>query len=264
MYLDIKDFGVDDRYLAHTPDEKLSEHLECTKRYLEKIISDKHLKSIIDYLIKSIDETNFLLIKEMFFNAIYLHDLGKTNPCFQAKKMSNPLFKKEYKNCSDSKHSFGGVVKYIEHYKTMIETYEDDTTYYRLIFILYNFSYHIDKHHGRLNKIDDYFSKKQQEHPDFTNAKSGNYLDVKFEFYILNKLLFSLLISSDYYATTEYMAQLPTDDFGLFSQEKKEQLKTKFDDYINAFPEPIGINKLRNEIFKEAEKNLLHSDNNLF
>ncbi len=165
MYLDIKEFGVDDRYLAHTPDEKLSEHLECTKKYLEKIIHDKNLEDLINGLIQSIDDKNFELIKSMFFNAIYLHDLGKMNPCFQAKKLDNPLFK-EHKDCSDSKHSFGGAVKFVKYYKEIIKQVENNETYYRLIYILYNFSYHINKHHGRLSSIEDYFSKTAKDRDD--------------------------------------------------------------------------------------------------
>jgi len=86
MYLDLKLFGVDDSYLAHTPDETLSEHLNSTQKYLDKIVKDKHLEALINGLIESIDGENQELIKEMFFNAIYLHDLGKMNPCFQSKK----------------------------------------------------------------------------------------------------------------------------------------------------------------------------------
>jgi CRISPR-associated endonuclease/helicase Cas3 len=260
MYLDLKLFGVDGHYLAHTPDETLSEHLNCTKKYLEKIIEDKHLETLIDILIDSIDQKHSKRIKEMFYNAIYLHDLGKMNPCFQSKKMSNPLFK-EYEGCSDSKHSFGGVIYFIDYYKPIIEKIEEDSEYYRLIYILYNFSYHISKHHGRLGQIEEYLSDKREEHPDFENIKKdvSLYLDKKFEFYILNKLLFSLLVSSDYYATTEYMAKMSTDNFGLFNLEDKHRLKTLFDSFISKFGEPKGINKLRNEIFKEAEFNLLQN-----
>jgi len=260
MYLDLKLFGVDETYLAHTPNETLLEHLNCTKKYLERIITEKHLELLIDALVESIDDKHSTLIKEMFYNAIYLHDLGKMNPCFQSKKMGNPLFK-EYEGCSNSKHSFGGVVYFIDYYKPIIEKIEDEGTYYRLIYILYNFSYHIAKHHGRLSKIEDYFSDKREEHPEFENIKQNVelYLDKKFEFYILNRLLFSLLVSSDYYATSEYMADMPIYDFGLFSQEEKLNLKSSFDAYIQRFGEPKGINKLRSEIFQEAEFNLLQN-----
>jgi len=258
MYLNLKEFGVNESYLAHTPDETLIEHLECTQKYLEKILQDKSLKVIISNLIESIDSKNSKLIEEMFYNAIYLHDLGKMNPCFQIKKMGNPLFK-EYDGCSDSSHSLGGAIVFIKHYKPIIEKIIDDEVYYRLIYILYNFSYHIAKHHGRLSQIEEYFSSNLQEHTEFNSVKRDVklYLDKKFEFYILNKLLFSLLVSSDYYATTEYMAKMPIENFGLLSQDKKSLLVEKFDKFLNEFGEPQGINKLRNEIFQEAERNLL-------
>jgi len=257
MYLDLKEFGVNDSYLAHTPDETLVEHLESTQKYLEKILNDKNLKAIISNLVENIDAKNSKLIEEMFYNAIYLHDLGKMNPCFQSKKMSNPLFK-EYEGCSNSNHSLGGAIAFIDYYKPIIEKIIDDEVYYRLIYILYSFSYHIAKHHGKLSKIEEYFSSEREEHTDFYNVKKGVelYLDKKFEFYILNKLLFSLLVSSDYYATTEYMAKFPIDDFGLFFNEKKTLLYEKFKKYLAKFGEPKGINVLRNQIFQEAESNL--------
>jgi CRISPR-associated endonuclease/helicase Cas3 len=118
-----------------------------------------------------------------------------------------------------------------------------------MLFILYNFAYQIAKHHGKLTHIEDFFS----EDPDFDKSqKIENY----FEFYILNKLLFSLLVSSDYYATTEYMADLKIDNFGLFTENQKEMLQQKFENFLEKFGKPKGINKLRNEIYKEAENNL--------
>jgi len=260
MYLDLNIFGVDDSFLAHTPNETLPEHLECTKKYLEKIVEVKELEPLIDGLMDSIDPKHSKLIKEMFYNAIYLHDLGKMNPCFQSKKMGNLLFK-EYDGCSDSSHSFGGVIYFVDYYKAIIEKIEEDNDYYRLIYILYNFSYHISKHHGRLGKIEEYLCDKRDEHSDFENVKKDIrlYLESKFEFYILNKLLFSLLVSSDYYATSEYMAKLPIDNFGTFSQTQKKSLHKKFDGFLEGFGEAKGINKLRDEIFKEAEFNLLQN-----
>ncbi|MCK9372752.1 MAG: CRISPR-associated helicase Cas3' [Sulfuricurvum sp.] len=267
----LSNFGVDERFHAHTsktdeiPSETLINHLDLTMEYFHKISTLKNLDSIINSLIHTIDTQNFILIKEMFENAIYLHDLGKKNPCFQAKKMKNPLFK-GFEECGDSNHSHGGALEYLDYYKQKIDAIQDDHTYYRLIFILYNFAYHIDKHHGALGNIETYFSKTNQEqknHPDFNNIKKNidSYIENKFEFYILNKLLFSLLVSSDYYATTEYMAAIKTEDFGLFSADDKERLKAKFDEYLSSpkFQNPQGINKLRNDMFEEAQKNLLQN-----
>jgi CRISPR-associated endonuclease/helicase Cas3 len=201
----------------------------------------------------------------MFINAIYLHDLGKSNPCFQAKKMQNSKFD-EYRNCSDSKHSHRGAEQFIEYYKNKLNSIEDDEEYYRLIFILYNFAYHISKHHGRLNKIEDYFAKtrkEQEKHPDFNKSKTevGQYLAHNFEFYILNKLLFYLLLSSDYYATADYMAKLTIDEFGTFSVKDKQKISEIFYEFKNSIASDDGINNLRNEIFVEANNNLLQNIN---
>lgn len=262
-------FGIDETFFAHTldssPSETLSAHLNLTMSYYEKIVADKKLQTLIDSLIHQMDSKNFALIKEMFVNTIYLHDLGKKNPCFQARKMNNPLFEK-YKDCGDSKHSQSGAIEFIEYYMSQFELL-DDETYFRMVYILYNFSYHISKHHGSLDSIENYLANKAKEHHSFANVKKNIdlYLDKKFEFYILNKLLFSLLVSCDYYATSEYMADFPIDDFGVFSKEDKERLDKKFQEYLSQFQNPSGINILRNEMFEEAQKNLLnHKEKNIF
>ncbi|MCK4442273.1 MAG: hypothetical protein KAU90_09720, partial [Sulfurovaceae bacterium] len=76
----LSSFGIDESILAHSPSETLLEHSDLTLDYCSKIIESKHLESLIDNLIESIDKKNFELIREMFFDAIYLHDLGKVNP----------------------------------------------------------------------------------------------------------------------------------------------------------------------------------------
>jgi len=260
----LSDFGVDDTFFAHTrgsEKETLSAHLNLTCNYYQKIVTCKNLEPLINTLIHQIDSENTTLIKEMFENAIFLHDLGKKNPCFQAKKMSNPLFK-EHLNCGDSSHSNMGALEYIRHYSPIINKIKDDTTFFRLTYILYNFAYHIDKHHGYLSSIESYCCKTQKErdeHIDFNNIKNkiDNYLDKKFEFYILNKLLFSLLVSSDYYATTDYISGLKIGDFGVFSNPDKQRLNELFSTFTCKLKSDEGINKLRSGIFDEAEKNLL-------
>ncbi|AHJ12410.1 CRISPR-associated helicase Cas3 [Sulfurospirillum multivorans DSM 12446] len=268
----LSDFGIDERFFAHTrgsDKEMLSTHLNLTCNYYQKIVTCKNLEPLIDSIIHTIDSANAVLIKEMFENAIFLHDLGKKNPCFQAKKMLNPLFK-EHLNCGDSSHSRTGALEYISYYRPTINQIKDDTSFYRLTYILYNFAYHIDKHHGYLGNIESYCSKttkEQNDHPDFNNIKNNidEYLDNKFEFYILNKLLFSLLVSSDYYATTDYIAGLPIDDFGVFSSSAKQRLNELFSTFTCKLENPVGINKLRIELFQEAEQNLLKNlDKNIF
>ncbi len=268
----LSDFGIDERFFAHTrgsEKETLSAHLSLTCNYYQKIVTCKNLEPLIDSIIHTIDSENAVLIKEMFENAIFLHDLGKKNPCFQAKKMLNPLFK-EHLNCGDSSHSNRGALEYIHYYLPVINHIKDDNAFFRLTYILYNFAYHIDKHHGYLGSIETYCCKTQKErdeHIDFNNIKNkiDDYLDKKFEFYILNKLLFSLLVSSDYYATTDYMSGLKTDDFGVFSNDKKQKLNELFSAFTCKLKSDKGINKLRSEMFQEAEENLLKNlDKNIF
>lgn len=238
-------------YLAHRKEgkesEKLLDHLELTRVYLERISEAKGLTHLIDKLIVKIDETYQELIKRLFYNAIYLHDLGKINPAFQANKMDNPLFQKTTQN---SNHSMLGAQEYIQLFKKEIQSIEEDEEYYKMMFILHNFAYQIAKHHGRLTSIET-FCKNEE---DFDKKYK---IEAHFEFYILNKLLFSMLISSDYYATTEYMAELKLERFGTLSQEDIKTLREQYDLHSADFKKnPQGINRIRNEMSEEAERNL--------
>jgi CRISPR-associated endonuclease/helicase Cas3 len=262
--IDLKKFGIDELILAHTPDETLIAHSFMTKEYFKKIKEIKRLDTLIDNLLFNLDNKYFELIKEMFDNTIYLHDIGKINPYFQANKMNNPKFE-EYKGTSiSSEHSLYSKIEFVKYFEKYIDSNitnrkEKD----KLKFILYNFSYHIAKHHGKLAMFEEYDEKCISF---FHHIKK--YEIEPFEFYILNKLLFSLLVSSDYYATTDYMANLPTDDFGTIKD--KQKILKKFEDYeivknIRQNKELVGINILRSKMFLEAEKNLLENlDKNIF
>lgn len=267
--LDLKIFRVDETILAHTskgiPSETLIAHSNLTLEYLKKIIDDKNLDDVINNLILTIDEEYNTLIKEMFMGAIYLHDLGKKNPYFQAHKMNNNLFE-EYKNASgNSDHSYESSTQYLEYYKEIISKAETRVKRDKLKFILYGFSYAISKHHGRLSGFEDY--REEELLSSFYHLKK--FKIEPFEFYILNKLLFSLLVSSDYYATTEYMAKIVTTNFGSITDDKKQKIINAFEHYkiIKAIRanKVEGINILRSQMFLEAEQNLLqHLDKYIF
>lgn len=259
----LSEFDVDDTYLAHTPKETLIEHSNLTLEYLYKILRFKNLESIVDRLIKAIDNENSELLREIFDNSIYLHDIGKTNPHFQAKKMRNEYFKEYVNSSNSSEHSSISSDMFIDYYLKIIDEIKDRTTKEKFKFFLYAFSYHQAKHHGNLASFEEY--KRDKKEPKFYWDYLDRFQIPHLEFYILNKLLFSLLVSSDYYATTEYMAALKTEDFGFFTTEDKERLKAKFDDFRSQFANPKGINALRDEMFREAECNLLQNlDKNIF
>jgi len=252
----LSNFNIDETYLAHTPNETLIEHSSLTLQYFYKIVDAKNLENIIDSLIKKIDTQQFDLIKEMFVSAVYLHDIGKKNPYFQANTMHNNNAKfRQYINATNStNHSILSADLYIKYYLDIIQN-QDRPTREKLKFIIYSFSYHIAKHHGKLDEFGNY--KSNEKHSQQYWSYLDNFKIPQFEFYILNKILFSLMVSSDYYATAEYMCKLKTTNFGLLAQENKVSLREKFNIYKSKFNEQEGINRLRNEIYFEAEKNLL-------
>ena len=255
-------------FFAHTckdkPKESLIEHSNLTKTYLEKIIKEKNLSKLIDNIIINLDTDNFALIKKLFYNAIYLHDLGKVNPSFQANKMNNDLFEK---TTISSEHSIHSVHEFKDIFFDEVESITDDKVFDKINYIFNTFSYSIMKHHGKLDSIKDFQNEKDTAYKSVKN-KIDKYITNYFEFYILNKLLFSLLISSDYYATSHYMANLSIEDFGIIKNRQK--ILEKFEDYeivknIRNNVNLNDINKLRSNIFLEAEENLLKNLNkNIF
>ena len=62
-------------------------------------------------------------------------------------------------------------MEFIEYYHNRFnKEIKDDMAFYRLNFILYNFSYHISKHHGKLDNMNDYPKDKKRtkkKHNDF-------------------------------------------------------------------------------------------------
>lgn len=266
MYEELNEQKYKD-FFAHTckskPKEKLIDHCNLTKFYLEKIIKEKNLSTLIDNMIIDLDKDYSPLIKKLFYNAIFLHDLGKTNESFQANKMDNELFEK---TTLSSEHSIYSVKEFIEIFIDEVDNIKDDKAFEKINYIFNTFSYSIMKHHGKFDNIEDFRSDDNSY--EVVKKKTNKYINNPFEFYILNKLLFSLLVSSDYYATTHYMADLPTDDFGVIKD--KQKILKKFEDYeivknIRQNKELVGINILRSKMFLEAEKNLLLSiDKNIF
>lgn len=259
----LSNLGINNTHLAHTPKETLIEHSNLTLEYLHKILNSKNIEHIINKLLQAIDKENFELLKEIFINTIYLHDIGKINPYFQAKKMNNEHFKEYQNSTKSSEHSSISSDMFLDYYLNIINEIKDRTTKEKFKFLLYAFSYHQAKHHGSLASFEEY--RKDEKNPKFYWQYLGRFKIPYFEFYILNKLLFSLLVSSDYYATSEYMADLKIDDFGVFSKDDKEKLYKNFENHISKFKNPSGINVLRNEMFEEAQKNLLNNQNkNIF
>ncbi|GAA0123528.1 MAG: CRISPR-associated helicase Cas3' [Clostridium argentinense] len=300
--------------------ETLKEHLELSEEYLYKIIKAKNLDNALlnfqNYLFNEECEEGINIFKEMIFNIIYMHDIGKINCCFQYKKMGNKFFENyDGINFNYSNHSMLSSLIYINYYfkriKELKNTMPDIKNKLRFFMIIN--SYIISKHHGSLDSFDEYKNKFLEEDGEgvklylerlsiFTSSYNediifernpklmkklfeltDNYLNnelisgkEKIYLYIYERFLASLLLSCDYYSTSQFMNNVEIKDFGQISDinkfydvlknteiykgirkyEKESYLKKK------DFRGIKDINILRNEMFLDAEKELVKNINN--
>lgn len=91
--------------------------------------------------------------------------------------------------------------------------------------------------------------------------------------FVFTKMMFSLLVASDYYSTNEFMQEIKYEDFGNMGNidtikkeyENSEIIKSIRDKEKNGIPNDEDINNFRTKIFLEAEKNLeKNKENNIF
>ena len=302
-----------DTIYAHTKEghkEKLKEHVDLTYEYFLKIIKEKNLdlvfKNIERRLLKGKNKTTIDIWKELIANTVYMHDIGKISANFQYRVMDNERYK-DIKQVN-SKHSMLSAHIYFDYFLNKISKLEEDSSLL-LVFLILN-SYIISKHHSSLANLSDFkktfyneyknYSKQRYLYEDYSinfdiddlaiesifklvyktleeieNSEIWSCIDI----YIYTKLLFSLLVTSDFYATSNYMTGKSIDDFGTIKDYKKldsiykdgKVLKTiyQYKGYLNGEGEnPFkenDINLLRTEIFLEAEKNLIkNKEENIF
>ncbi len=285
-------------FYAHTkeggPKEPLYDHLKLTYSYYEKMEKYKNLNIIIRNIIKNlgknITENVLNYAYDLFKSAVFYHDIGKINPVFQIKNMNNNITDKEIN--SNSEHAIFSARIYIDAYiKDIIDNKDifslEDTIF--LIYLTYTFGYVISRHHTGLTNIDkftsDLFSIDLDDIytfklEDITLKKildSSNLekicknLEINGEsIYILNKLLYSILVTADYYATYEYVSGKSVEfdikkDYKLFDKYKSSELFNKINDYKNNKINIQGINKLRSDMFIESEDVIKNNiDRNIF
>lgn len=293
-----------EKYLEYKKDETIGEHINrCISRFKD-IIKMKRLEPILHNFLKAwlpeSDEEEQELFWDMLLNIISFHDIGKINPIFQKDKMNNIQFSKHKGNIVfKSHHAIISSIFYIQYYLPKSNDFlKNKKLKFRLLTLIN--AYIISKHHGTLSNFDnfinffinDYKDYKEiicNEYKDFL-TEEGNFIDdnycmkVKINtdkifpqnredgilLYTYSKLIYSLLIASDYYATTEY-----SNDFIMDTHGNIEDINEIMDDYnktkvvksIRKYQKesgfvPLGkeetnINVLRNELFLEAENELV-------
>lgn len=258
------------------------------------------------------------LLKEIIMTIPIFHDIGKVNPNFQLMKLKVNDFK-ENEAYVNTHHSFLSSMFYMDYCRKLVydEKNEDEIVNLLAEFILYN-GYIIARHHSELGSLteftklinlddDTYFSKlkriinnediysvkidfiksdiedmfrnlnkvdKDAEKVGKRSIKQGVYLSI----YI--RWLYSLLVASDYYATSEFMNEADfSENTDLNDIDKWDSVYENTDLLKNIrqyqqerYPisneelnTVIDINILRSEIFCEVEEKIkANTDENIF
>ena len=250
-------------HISNGRKETLREHLNnCA--YLVNYINSLHkleskLRKVFLKLDMKYKGKNFSFNKEeidfiidLFFNAIYLHDIGKINPQFQVKKMNNLDFI-NVKNLTllESHHAPISAIIYINEFSNLLEKIYINEFYNKsenetlrkkalLRMIMLYFANTIYCHHGSLQELEDNFSSNKLEEvlntytiPGYLmeykqtiafDKGLGSTLDkikrnnIKFNsgiLYVITKILNSLLIATDFTSTHCFYKNINVSDFKL-------------------------------------------------
>lgn len=255
-------------------------------------------------LAPELSDEGIKLFYSLIVNVIIFHDCGKINPRFQSIKMKNTLKKWTAIDCLDgTKHSILSAAIYFDYFYEKIQEslLSKDEKNMIHVFMLVN-AYVISRHHGNLSRFEEFleeFQPNRQLADIFSCMNQGDFTEVyhgpfcKRDRHMMNmprqntriyhsflekqsshaglytyiRFLFSVLVSCDYYATSEYDNGTQMSAFGTIENtefvtqyEQSERVKQ-----IRRFnPESCvddkkDINILRNRMFYEAEQTLLEN-----
>ena len=282
--------------------ELLTEHLDCTIKYFQILAREKCLEKMLSRFIKEIfgelSAVGVQFLEKMIKGIPLFHDMGKINPDFQKQAMSNrEITEKNMFAHMGKKHSLISAVMYIDYYvqelKKEVKEKEDKQKLRPLI--IYH-AYVIAQHHSDLKDFQKFQSsliegegkdildifcegkcESYQKKIALTNKELLNALremkntdwsrEKNIVLYTYVRLLYSFLVASDYYATTEFMAQKEIKQFGSLNEidrwldiyEKTDVMKSVRTYQREKYPKPMenikkeNINDLRTEILTEAE-----------
>jgi len=284
--------------------ELLEEHMNLTMSYFDKLCAEKNLNPIFhhfeDRLVGDLSDPAKALWKELLYNTIYTHDLGKTNPNFQCQKMNNHAHQTTLSK--NTNHSYFSALIYTNHYLNKVLSFKGKEQHLLFFTLVFN-SYIISKHHGYLSSFPKFLEEisrdlaKEKPHDcilyleSFGSAinKPGiieqsyykiltglkrNELWQSIPWIIYGRFLFGLLVSCDFYATSDFMNGT-IQNFGTIKDIRNYQMAFNQSPITQNIHKhqlskncPTGspfekedINTLRSELFLEAEENLLKNPN---
>lgn len=301
-------------YLQGKETETLQEHIGLCLKYFERLLNEKCLRKCVDAMAEVCVGDDSQIMKDvmhtMLEGVIELHDAGKINPAFQRTCMKHP-----YENIKDlqcvrgTDHSLLSAYIYLDCFYAYIENTSDlDKQQKRKLKAMAVINaYIISRHHGDLTQIDkfleqcneggelywiaEYFKNSEQpfyqgpfyfsEHTtdkavtSWRNFRKNETRKKQIALYFYCRFVYSLLVSCDYYATTEYMTGYEIKYFGenhqkekliqLYENNKLTQLIREYgkkaDGESGAKCQPSectdslqNLNGLRSELFLEAER----------
>ena len=255
-------------------------------------------------LAPELSDEGIKLFYSLIVNVIIFHDCGKINPRFQSIKMKNTLKKWTAIDCLDgTKHSILSVAIYFDYFyekiqESLLSKDEKNMIY---VFMLVN-AYVISRHHGNLSRFEEFleeFQPNRQLADIFSCMNQGDFTEVyhgpfcKRDRHMMNmprqntriyhsflekqcshaglytyiRFLFSVLVSCDYYATSEYDNGIQMSAFGTienteFATQYEQSERVKQIRRLNpesCVDDKKDINILRNRMFYEAEQTLLEN-----
>ena len=293
--------------------ETIQEHTNLCEDYFMKIDNARNIIDFFDrvrLLFQINDERAANLYWSLLFNTITFHDYGKINPGFQVERMEQESnIYKSFKWIDGTRHSMLSATIYLNYFISIIENAELSKLVrtYLLGFCLIN-SYVISRHHSSLSDMQDFINEFLEDGTGYDIfeelANSDNILVQEGFFksttiikkwtrfqkvldreegigiYGYTRFLYSILVTCDYYATTEFKSGTKIDYFGNMESDKMDFINgyesAKLTKKIRTYQREKyvinqknciydNINTLRNEMFIESEIELLkHIDDYLF
>ena len=260
-------------------------------------------------LAPELSDEGIKLFYSLIVNVIIFHDYGKINPRFQSITMKNTLRKWTVIDCLDgTKHSILSAEIYFDYFYEKIQEslLSKDEKNMIHVFMLVN-AYVISRHHGNLSRFEEFleeFQPNRQLADIFSCMNQGDFTEVyhgpfcKRDRHMMNmprqntriyhsflekqcshaglytyiRFLFSVLVSCDYYATSEYDNGIQMSAFGTienteFATQYEQSERVKQIRRLNpesCVDDKKDINILRNRMFYEAEQTLLkNKDTNI-
>lgn len=233
--------------------ESLTVHLALTEKYFDFLWKEKNVGGMMerfyDQIFNHFSKAAKEFMSEMARSVPLFHDLGKINSEFQNRILNNEKIanKREF-SCVAGRHSMISAVLYIDYFYTELKERSDiDQSEKKQIqpLIMYH-AYVIERHHSDLMPFDKFLESLlagsgndvmeifQQGrcsawHKDFSlNGKKVKRLisacdkskapdqtnESQIALYAYVKLLYSLLVASDFYATEEFMSGMQIQYFG--------------------------------------------------